>query len=115
MVVMILVMMMMVMIMMTMMIIIMTMIMMKTLTGGSGGGGGLDFQGPTLTMDLVMAIARLKIITSRAIKNNRYIKSYKNVLNYTPIDFYEKTIHIQRPQTNLTFSLLPLNSLNLNN
>ncbi len=89
------------MIMMTMMIMIMTMIMMKTLTGGSGG-----------SVALVLDIARLKIITSRAIKNNRYINSEKNVLNYTPIDLYEQTIHIQGPQTNFTFSLLPLNSLN---
>ncbi len=42
------------MIMMTMMIMIMTMIMMKTFTVGSRGSGGLDFQGPTLTMALVM-------------------------------------------------------------
>ncbi len=66
----------MVMIMMTMMIMRMRMIMMKTLTGGSGGSGGLDFQGPTFTMAHVMDIARLKIITSRAIKNNMYINSY---------------------------------------
>jgi hypothetical protein len=34
----------------------------------SGPKKSLDFQGPTLTMALVMDIARLKIITSSAIK-----------------------------------------------
>jgi hypothetical protein len=36
----------------------------------------LDFHGPTLTMALVMGIARLKIITSRAITTTGYINSY---------------------------------------
>ncbi len=87
MVVMTLVMMMMVMIMMTMMIIIMTMIMMKTLTGGSGGSGGLDFQSPTLT-------------------NGPYKWPLQMALS---MDIARLKIIVH---TNLTFSLLPLNSLN---